>query len=61
VLDEVRDAWPVVALVPRAARQPDTKADRPHVRNGLGQQAQTVIEDVADNHRYAFGWIGGWD
>ena len=50
VLDEVRDAAALVALVPRAAHQPHADRHRPHVRHRLGDEAETVVEDVANNH-----------
>ena len=51
VLDEVRDAAVFVGLVPRAARQPDADAHRPHVRHRLGDEPKAVIENVANDHR----------
>ena len=52
VLDEVRDAAALVALVPRPAHQPDADAHRPHVRHRLGDETKTVIQDLACDHAY---------
>ena len=51
VLDEVGDAALLDRLVPRAARQPHADADRPHVRHPLGEETETIRQDVADD-----GW-----
>ena len=50
VLDEMRDARVRRALVPRPAGQPDPEADRARAGHGLGQQPQSVVEPLADNH-----------
>jgi hypothetical protein len=50
VLDEVRDAAALVALVARAAHQPHADGHRPHVRHRFGNEPETVVENVAYNH-----------
>jgi hypothetical protein len=49
VLDKVRDAAALRAFMPRAARQPHTDADRPHLRHPLGENAKAVIENVSND------------
>src|SRR5690606_23792812 len=43
-----------VGLVARAARQPPADRDRPHVRHGLGDQPEAVVEDLANDHAQLF-------
>jgi hypothetical protein len=50
VLDKVRDAAALIAFVPRPAHQPHPDGDRTHVGHGFRDQAQTVVENVANNH-----------
>ena len=50
VLDEMRDAAALVALVPRPAHQPDADRHRPHMRHRLGDEAQTVVQNLANDH-----------
>ena len=50
VLDEMRDAAALVALVPRAPHQPDTDRHRTHMRHRLGDETEPVIEDFASYH-----------
>jgi hypothetical protein len=50
VLDEVRDARPIVGLVSRTACEPDTNSDRTDMGHRLGNETKTVVQDLADNH-----------
>ena len=50
VLDEVRDAAALVALVPRPPHQPHADRHRPHMRHRLGDEAEAVVEHFADDH-----------
>ena len=49
VLDEVSDAALLLCLVTRAPSEPDTDADRAHVRHPLGEESETIREHVADD------------
>ena len=50
MLDEVGDAAALGRFVPRAARQPDTDADRPDFGHLLGEKTEPVIENVSDDN-----------
>ena len=50
VLDEMRDASALVVFMPGAACQPDAETDGPHVRHRLGEQAEAVRENLANDH-----------
>ena len=50
VLDEVGDAAARVGLVARPARQPDADRHRPDVRHRLGDETETVVQNLADDH-----------
>ncbi len=50
VLDKVGDAAVLKRLVSRASGQPDTDTNRPHVIHRLGDETDTVVEDLADDH-----------
>ena len=50
VLDEMRDASALVVFMPRATCQPDADTDGPHVRHRLGDKAEAVSENLANDH-----------
>ena len=51
VLDEMRDAALRVRLVPRPARQPHADRHRADLRHRLGDEPETIVEHLADDHR----------
>ena len=50
VLDEVRDTAAGVGFVPRTAGEPDANRDRPDMRHRLGDEPESVVEDLANDH-----------
>ena len=52
VLDKVGDTGPRLGFVPRPAGQPGSKANRTNFGSGIGQQTETVVELLANNHAW---------
>ena len=54
VFDEVRDAAAFVAFMSGTPHQPDADGDRAYVRHGLGNEPQTIVENVTNDHALHF-------
>jgi hypothetical protein len=50
MFDEVRDPVQPRGLVAASAAQPHADRDRPHLRHGLGEQGQPVVQHFLANH-----------
>ena len=52
VLDEMRDAALLIGFVAGAAGQPDPDRHGSDRVDTFGDETETVVEDLADNHRH---------
>ena len=57
VLDEMRDPALGIGLVPRPTRQPHADRHRADLRHRLGDEPETVVQNLADDHRRRRVWL----